>query len=295
MLTCTLKGRRRSYSYCMKTVKCVTAGLLGCAIAVLPRIDAQAAQAAAAEKLPSFEVAAIKPSKPDDRSHSWNSSIARVSIENYTLRRLIRVAYGLKSDSQVLGGPKWVDREAFDIEAKIDDAEVAKIRSMSSRERFKETCLMLQSLLADRFRLKVTPGVRDIPVYALEVAKPGAKLTLSTPQLDDSGKPLADRNHSINDSDGHMKAKAISMGGLADWLTGMPENGDRVVVDRTGIKGEYDFALNWTEDRGNGVPPDAAYPGLFTALKEQLGLELKPQKAPVEAVVVESASEPTPN
>ena len=215
-----------------------------------------------------------------------------VSIENYTLRRLIRTAYGLKLDSQVLGGPDWIGKQAFDIEAKFGDAEIVRMQKMSSRDRFREARLALQALLAERFQLRVSPGTSDIPVYALVVAKTGAKLVLSAPQLDDSGKPKIDQNHSIHDNNGHMSALAISMSGFADWFTYLPEC-DRVVVDRTDLTGEYDFKMDWTEDSGQGVPPDAPLPGLFTALREQLGLELKSDKAPVEVVVVESASEPT--
>jgi len=88
-----------------------------------------------------------------------------------------------------------------------------------------------------------------------------------------------------------MTAKAISMRSLADWFVYLPEC-DRVVVDRTGLTGEYDFTLNWTEDSGQGVPPDALLPGLFTALREQLGLELKPDIAPIDVVVVDAAKQP---
>ena len=91
--------------------------------------------AAAAGSPPVFEVASIKPARPEDSDHNWNSARGRVSIENYTLRQLIREAYGLKSDSQVIGGPDWIGKRAFDIEAKLDDAEATKIQSMSGPER----------------------------------------------------------------------------------------------------------------------------------------------------------------
>jgi uncharacterized protein (TIGR03435 family) len=89
-----------------------------------------------------------------------------------------------------------------------------------------------------------------------------------------------------------MTASAVSMDDLADDLTGMPESGDRVVLNLTGLSGEYDFMLNWGEDRGEGVPADATYPGLFTALQEQLGLKLESQKGSVDVIVVEAATEP---
>jgi uncharacterized protein (TIGR03435 family) len=247
---------------------------------------------AAAEQPPSFEVASIKPSRPDEQGYDWNGGVDRVSIKNYTLRRLIRTAYGLKSDSQVLGGPDWIGKQGFDIEAKFGDAEVARMQKMSNRERYLEARLALQALLADRYQLRVSQETRSIPVYALVVAKTGAKLALSAPQVDEDGKPKADQNHSLHGGSGRVTAKAISMSAFADWFTYLPEC-DRVVVDRTELAGEYDFKLDWTEDSGQGVPPDAPLPGLFTALREQLGLELKPDKAPIEVVIVESASKPT--
>jgi uncharacterized protein (TIGR03435 family) len=240
---------------------------------------------------PTFEVAAIKPSKPDDQNHSLRSGSDSLEIENFTLRRLIRTAYGLKSESQVLGGPDWIGKQAFDMKAKFDDAEVAKLKKITGRERFQEARLAMQALLADRFHLKVSQETRMIPVYALVVVKTGAKLTPSPPQVDDNGKPKADRGHGLDNNNGHLTATAIPMSGFADWFVYLPEC-DRVVVDRTGLTGDYDFKLDWTEDNGQGVPPDSALPGLFTALREQLGLELKPDKAPVEVVVVQSAVEP---
>jgi len=191
----------------------------------------------------------------------------------------------------VLGGPDWIGKQAYDIEAKFDDAEVAKMQKMSNRERAREAWLALQALLADRFQLWVSQETRSIPVYALVVAKTGAKLVQSAPQLDEDGKPKTDQNHSVHASGGHVTTKAISMSGFADWFAYLPEC-DRVVVDRTGLTGEYDFKLDWAEDSGHGNPPDAPLPGLFTALHEQLGLELKPDRAPVDVVIVDAAKEP---
>ena len=279
---------RRSFTI----FQCAALVILMVGMSLTVRANAQqAASAAAPATPPSFEVATIKPSRPDDQGHNWNSHRDLVSIENYPLRRLIRTAYVLKSDSQVLGGPDWIGKQAFDIEAKFTDAEIAKQQRMTGRERFQEARLALQALLADRFQLQISQETRSIPVYALVVAKRGAKLTQSPPQLDENGKPKTDRDHSIHDNDGHVTAKALSMGGFADWFVNQPEC-DRVVIDQTGLPGDYDFKLDWTEDNGHGVPQDAQYPGLFTALREQLGLELKPAKAPVEVVVVKAASEP---
>jgi uncharacterized protein (TIGR03435 family) len=267
-------------------------GFLMLGVQETSRLSAQQAPATTGvEPPPSFDVASIKPARPGDGHYSWNSGVDRLSIENYTLRRLIRTAYGLKSDSQVLGGPDWIGKQAFDIEAKYGDAEIAKLQKMAGRDRFREAQLALQTLLADRFQLQITQDKRNIPVYALVVTKTGARLTQAAVQLDSDGKPKAEQNHSLHGSTGHVTATAMSMGGLADWFVYAPEC-DRVVVDRTGLTGEYDFKLDWTQDNGQGIPPDAPLPGIFTALREQLGLELKPDKAPVDVVIVKSASEP---
>jgi uncharacterized protein (TIGR03435 family) len=250
-----------------------------------------AQEAAPVATAPPFEVASIKPSKPGEESHNWNSSGGRLSIENFTLRRLIREAYGLKSDSQVIGGPDWIGKQAFDIEAKYGDAEMVNLQKLTGRERFHEAQLALRALLAERFQLRTGQETRVVPVYALVIAKGGAKLPQAAPQLDADGKPRTEKNHRLSNGNGHMTAIAMSMSGLADWFVYLPEC-DRLVVDRTGLTGEYDFKLDWTVDNGNGVPQDTPVPGLFTALHEQLGLDLKPDKAPVDVVVVESTKEP---
>lgn len=234
------------------------------------------------EKPPSFEVASIKPTRKDEGDRDWDSGADRLRIEGYSLRNLIASAYGLKSDSQVLGGPDWIDKRRFDIAAKVDDAEMAKLKSMHGEDFHNEWNLMMQSLLAERFGLKVSPGRRTIPVFALVVAKSGARLA-----------PVAanETGHNLSVHGPHVTATAVSMDALAEYLTQMSETG-RVVLNRTGLTGEYDFKMDWTRDRGNGIPPDAPYPGLFTALEEQLGLKLKSQKGDVSVVVVDAASEP---
>lgn len=254
--------------------------LLGCAIA---NEQGSAETKPAPKASPAFEVAAIKLTKADAGNQSVNSNSDRISIENYTLRRLIRLAWGLKSDTQITGGPDWMDKQAFDISAKIDDAEVAKMHEMKREERQRERNLLLQTLLADRFQLRAHQIEKILPVYALVLAKSEPRFKHSDP---------AAQGHSSSTNNGHMEAKSISMDSLAEDLTRMPESGDRVVVNRTGLAGDYDFKLDWTPDYGSGVPADATNPGLLTALQDQLGLKLESQKGPVEIVVVESAARP---
>ncbi|HUN82862.1 MAG TPA: TIGR03435 family protein [Terracidiphilus sp.] len=283
------KTRRPSYTGPVMSFCRSVAGLFAFAILIASATAQQAATPAATTpsatpaRLPAFEVAAIKLSRPDDNHHGWHGTADRISIENYTLQRLIRSAYGLKSDLQVIGGPDWIGKQAFDIQAKIDEADVEKMHKMSAEDRQKARSEMLQSLLADRFQLKVRLDHRTMPVYALVQTRGGAKLTPSA---------TGGKNHGSSTDNGHMVATALSMDAFADDLTYLSETGDRVVLNRTGLTGEYDFKMNWTEDPGTGVPPDSEFPGLFTALQEQLGLKLESQKGSVPVVIVDAATRP---
>lgn len=263
---------------------CMISSLLVSGHVLAVRANAQQMSATAAQaEMPSFEVASIKPSKPDDTNLDWDDFPGRIAIENYTLRQIIKVAYGLKSESQVLGGPKWIDSQHFDIAAKADDAETAKMQNMDREQWVTERSLMLQSLLADRFQLQISRRERDLPLYALVITKTGIKFVPSE---------STEKNHGLSVHNTRLTATGISMDSFADYLTGLPESGSRVVINQTGLTGDYNFKLNWTRDHGNGVPLDAPYPGLFTALEDQLGLKIESQKGSVPVVIVGSAVEP---
>jgi uncharacterized protein (TIGR03435 family) len=253
--------------------------------------SAHAQQPAPAAKLPTFEVATIRPSKPGRWGEDFDESNNTLTIQNYSLRHLIREAYRLKSDSQIIGAPAWAENERFDVVAKMDDAEVARMDKMDGDESDREWDRMLQSLLADRFELRATRGSRTLPVFALVVTHSGSKLKPTPPKL--SGAP--DSDSGINIHNGELTARAASMDNFADTLTGMRDMANRVVLNRTGLPGNFDFQLDWARDRGDGASQDSPYPGLFTALEEQLGLKLKSARATVDVVVIESAEEPSVN
>ena len=240
-----------------------------------------------------FEVVAVKKSKPDNQGRSWHGTNDRITIQNFSLRHLISIAYGLKSDSQVLSGPDWIDKQHFDIAAKIDDADVERFNKIGFEARNREIESMMQAMLAERFQLKIGEEQRTLPIYALVVAKSGIRLTAS-PVLTDAADPKT-RSHNMNTENGHLVAKAITMDSLADYLTSQPDTGDRVVRNQTALNGEFDFTLNWTEDRGGGISADATLPGIFTALREQMGLELKPDRGSVPVIIVDAVSEPDPD
>ena len=254
-----------------------------------------------AQAPPSFEVASIKLSNPDKTGQDFDVSNERVSLRNYTLRQLIREAYGLKADRQIEGGEKWIDAQRYDIAAKIDDAEYAKLNTLNGTEYSQEFNRMLQQLLAERFQLQVTRKERIMPVYALTISKSRAKLSPSPPQHGghsmsiNNGQPdvaLSMGSATLTNDTVRMIAAGVSMDSLADALTHQRETGDRIVVNRTGMPGDYDFKMIWTADRGEGTAADSPYPGLFTALQDQLGLKLESQKGSVEVIAIQSAAQP---
>jgi uncharacterized protein (TIGR03435 family) len=149
---------------------------------------------------------------------------------------------------------------------------------------------MLQAVLAERFQMKVHQEDREAPIYALIVAKNGSKLKEATEAGADS----------LNVERGQIIGHSLSLQELAKGLTG--GNTGRVVVDRTGLTGKYDFTLTWTPDQGAAPPgPDGGAtenvpgPSIFTAIQEQLGLKLEPAKGPVKTLVIDHIERPSAN
>jgi uncharacterized protein (TIGR03435 family) len=217
-----------------------------------------------------FEVASIKmnASGSQDSGISSNPSNGRFTATNATLKRLIRLAYEVE-DFRITGGPDWLDTERFDISAKAE-----KPGSET------ELRMMLQSLLADRFRLKFHRDARETSVYALLVAKNGPRLIVSTAEA-----------NSIGISRREISGTNMTMPLFASALSGVL---NQAVVDKTGLVGKFDLKLRWTPDSVD-TPLDPSAPSIFTAVQEQLGLRLDSQKGSVEVFVIDSAEKPIPN
>jgi uncharacterized protein (TIGR03435 family) len=208
-----------------------------------------------------------------------------------TLKEIVAAAFGIpRKDFErlIVGGPNWLDEDLFDIDARADGRQ-----SRGELER------KLQVLLAERFGLRTHPETRQIDGYALTVARGGQKMKAAD----------AATASGIRTSFGAlvtMTASAASMMRLADVLTLRLR---KPVVDATGLAGAYTFALSWVpgEDEfspfppalGTSSPPPAesapSGPSLVTALDERLGLRLEPRKVPVDVLVIDAASQPTPN
>jgi uncharacterized protein (TIGR03435 family) len=197
---------------------------------------------------------------------------------------LLRGAYGITMPSQIVGLPGWADSDLYDIEAKADTATVEAWKSMSPQDRRAQTRLMEQALLADRCQLKVHYETREMAVYELVAAKGGVKLKEVSP----------DEHGMAKFSSGKIEAQPATLPNLTSNLS---LNVGRLIIDKTGLTGKYDFTLTWAPDN-HAAPSDSASdsgPDIFTALKEQLGLELVPAKAPVDVLIVDHIERPSPN
>jgi uncharacterized protein (TIGR03435 family) len=235
---------------------------------------------------PAFEVATIKPSNPDVQGRGFRVNGRQFSTINTTLSLLMTFAYNLHP-KQIEGGPDWLDKDKYDITAKPDG---------EGQPNEKQWKIMVQKLLADRFHLTFHREQKELPVYAIVIAKSGSKLTKS--EGDPNGLPgLVFRGL------GDLPANNANMSDFAGLLQSAVL--DRPVVDQTGLNGRFDFELKWTPDEsqftsiGVHVPPPSddpnAPPDLFTAMQEQLGLRLESTKALVEVFVIDHADHPSPN
>jgi bla regulator protein BlaR1 len=248
-----------------------------------------------------FEVASIKPTRPGDDMRHLFMSHGKFSTEAQTTKEVIRFAYDIKSDSQLSGGPGWIDSEKFDIEAKEEAAVAEKLENLPFEEQTSQIRLMVQELLADRFKLRVSHQTKDLPIYALVVAKGGPKLT----QTEVTGPEPKKRVVRMM-GPGQLAATNLGTDFLAHILSGQPDVG-RLVVDQTELKGSYDWTLKWSPDltgpkapdgnhaNADAPPPDTSGVSIFTALQEQLGLKLEPKKGPVDTIVIDSIEKPSEN
>jgi uncharacterized protein (TIGR03435 family) len=221
-----------------------------------------------------FEVASIRESATRDGSISEDFPAGgRFTARNITLHYLLRIAYELQ-DYQISGEPGWATSAGFDIQA----APPAGTGNLP----IKQVRLMVRALLTERFHLETHLETRQLPVFDLVVAKNGPRLQPAA----------ADAVQSRSLRRGQLVAQKMDMAALANVLA---LDLKRPVNDRTGLKGDYAFTLDWalglaeTED---GAP---TRPSLFTAVGEQLGLKLEATKGPVSVLVVERAEKPSEN
>lgn len=227
---------------------------------------------------PAFEVATIKPAapSPDGHTHINYPSGDRFSAINITLIALMQWAYDMPA-KQILDGPAWLTSTRFDIAATADTNGLS--RSIVSDPKHDLKRLMVQSLLADRFHLKLHEDSRMLPAYDLVLAKSGLKL-----------QPSHSNGKTIGVGKAHFNGEGLSMALIAEEFS---QIAGRIVVDKTNLPGRYDLKLEWTPD--DAPSTDTSAPSLFTAIQEQLGLKLEPAKEPVPVLVIDHIESPTPN
>jgi len=267
-------------------------------------LDACRAFGQPATPRPEFEVASIKLNKSADFRGMTNNVHGRFTATNMPLQVLITLAYRIK-DFQVSGAPAWLTSERYDVEAKAE-GDLA----------FEAMLPMLQTLLEDRLQLKFHRETKEVPVYALVVAKAGKLREAegecgprpnTPPPPPEPGKLPTTPCGGFFLFPGRLSGQRVAITQLADSLSRLTS---RVVLDKTNLTGKYDINLDYTPEQGQlqglpggapppGLPPlppaDPNGPSLFSALQEQLGLKLESQKGPVEMLVIDHVERPSEN
>jgi uncharacterized protein (TIGR03435 family) len=235
---------------------------------------------------PEFEVATIKPSKPDQQGKGFMVKGREFDTINTSLIDLITFAYGIHP-KQIVGAPDWAGTDKYDLTAKPDGEGQPNDRQWKT---------MIQKLLADRFKFAFHHDKKELSVYTLVVAKGGSKMTKS--EGDPNGLPAL-FFHGLGDLPGRNATMADFAGVMQTAVL------DRPVVDQTGLTGRFDFTLKWSPDEsqfgglGIKVPPPSdkpdAPPNLYQAIQEQMALKLDPVKAPADVLVIDHVDKPSAN
>ena len=269
----------------------------------------------AQEVSPTFEVATIKQNKANDGGQFIRRTVTGLTVTNMPLRQLIVFAYQI-AQFQLVGGPAWIASDHFDMVAKLEGGRPTEAAPGQGADAM---MLAMRPLLADRFKLKTHRETREMDIFTLVMAKPGG---LPGPQLKQSttdcqalaaarrggpppggppgppptpaaGAPFC----GVMGFPGRIRFGGFPISQLAQMLNGQT---GRMVVDRTGLTGNWEFELTFAaEQRGQPPPganipaPDPDAPSLFTALQEQLGLRLESTKGPVEVLVIDNVEHPT--
>ena len=235
-----------------------------------------------------FEVASVKRNTSANERASLTINAGRLTIRNGPLRAIIQSAFSLQA-FEVLGGPDWIDTDRWDVTAKAEAG--AERQSMG---------LMVQSLLADRFKLVAHKETRDVPLYTLVFARQdhafGPKLHASSTDCQTAVDAVIARTGrppspdapplcGIRSLSGHIELNATRIN--PNFVRTLAAITGRSVVDKTGLTGLFDADLTWSDgDEG---------PSLYTAMQDQLGLKLETHRGPIDVLVIDHVERPTPD
>lgn len=235
---------------------------------------------------PSFAVATIKPSKPDQPGMLYGFPNRRFTSINTSLADLICIAYDIQA-TQISGGPRWVPTDKFDLAALPEGDGDPSLPQWKG---------MIKKLLADRYMLVFHFEKRDLPAYVMTIARSGAKLKESQGYSNNFPGLIFEQFGVLSVHNGSTEDFAEIMQSVVL---------DRPVVDQTALTGRWDFKLQWTPDNTQfktmGVnipkPSDAldAPPPLFTAMEEQIGLKLAAMKTSVPVLIIDRVDKPSQN
>jgi uncharacterized protein (TIGR03435 family) len=243
---------------------------------------------------PSFEVISIRPNKFDRSGHShlyYSLGDSHFRAVNASVLQLILFAYALP-DSRIPNAPEWIKSEKFDIDAESGEIVDRQFQALAPDAAREQKQKLVQSLLVDRFHLLTHRERRTVPVYALVVDKRGTKFS-----------PVHDDGPRHTDTSTHSGATSVSIVNNSDAMAALAEIltrfAGRYVVDKTGLRANYSISLKFGSDdlRSPLSSSDAqdTGPSVFTALREQLGLTLQPEKAGIDVLVIDHVEAPTPN
>jgi uncharacterized protein (TIGR03435 family) len=243
-----------------------------------PHATTEAEPNMAADTSPSFLVAAIKLTDPKTTRQGWSfeSEGHHITCFNATLNDIVALAYGIHS-KQIVNAPEWFTKDRFDISGVPDSPGVPNNKQIQH---------MYQTLLASRFHLVVHHETRQMPIYAITIAKGGPILTLA-----DSKETLSNAGSSGGSGFRTLKFTNISVGDLALNLNFYQ---DRPVIDQTSLPSRYNFTLSWTYDLSRENESNMP-PSLYTAIREQLGLRMDAVKGPAPVLVIDHIEHPSEN
>lgn len=228
---------------------------------------------------PDWDVVTVKPSDPDSKEIGYRIRGRRqIQLLRQTAEAMLIVGYGVHK-KQIENAPEWMRTEEWDVSGETDlmgEPDAQQVRSL------------VRKLLKERFGLVLHKEQQEMSVFALTVAKGGAKL------MDSKGDPNALADEYEHENGGEATVR-FANSPVSLLVTILDFRADKPVVDRTGLTGRYDFTLKYTTDESRVSPDTNASPGLFTAMEEQLGLKLELIKAPADVLVIDKVEKPSAN
>ena len=240
-----------------------------------------------------FEVVSVKRNVSGEPNMRVRMPPGRFEAMNIQVRELIRLAHGLQG-FQLVDGPEWLTTERYDIVATTDRAYAPAGEGAPP-----EVIAMVRTLLAERFGIRLQTESRDLPIFELRLARSDGRLGsgIRPVKVDceaavpaTNGEPRIASACTIRVASTQLMGRGLTPVQLAAAMSRIAAV-DRPVVDRTGLTGTYDLDLKWSPEPSPVTSPDA--PGLFTAIQEQLGMTLQPQRGPVDVFVIVAATRPT--